>query len=111
MILTIVAWFLMVFAVWYIPYRLRTLQVFRKGWLWNIAVALAFISYMLLVYNGIYTRNNFIVGVMYNVLGLLFVFLTYLFFFLCSYSSFGVVLGRFTKKYWIRWYYFISASG
>lgn len=82
MILTIVAWFLMVFAVWYIPYRLRTLQVFRKGWLWNIAVALAFISYMLLVYNGIYTRDNFIVGVLYNVLGLLFVFLTYLFFFL-----------------------------
>lgn len=72
----------MIFSIWYIPYRLRQLFAVRKTWLWRLAVAVIFGGYMLLLNKGVYTWDNALTAVVYNILGLLFVFATYLFFFL-----------------------------
>jgi len=72
----------MFLSIWYVPYRLKQLAVVRKVWLWRVMIALIFGGYMLLLHKGIYTDDNAFTAVLYNILGLLFVFVTYLFFFL-----------------------------
>ncbi len=69
MILTIIAWALMLISIWYIPYRLRQLSVVRKVWLWRFAVALIFGAYMLILNKGIYTNDNPFTAILFNVLG------------------------------------------
>ena len=82
MVLTIISWALMVFSVWYVPFRLKNLLNLRKAWPLHIASAAVLGGYMLFLHKGIYTWDNAFIAVTYNVLGLLFVFFIYLFFFL-----------------------------
>jgi len=82
MTLTTIALILMAVSVWYVPFRLKKLLDCRKVWLWR-AVSIGIVGgYILLIFKGIYTWDSIPTAVAYDVLGLLFVFFVYLFFFL-----------------------------
>lgn len=72
----------MVLSVWYVPYSLKKLRILRMTSLWHGLSALILGGHMLLLYKGIYTWDNTFIAVTYDVLGLLFIFFIYLFFFL-----------------------------
>jgi predicted MPP superfamily phosphohydrolase len=69
-------------ALWYVPFRLKNLLGLRKAWPWRVLSAAVVVGYLLIVAKGIYTWDNIITAVLFNVLGLLLVFFLYLFFFL-----------------------------
>jgi predicted MPP superfamily phosphohydrolase len=82
MTLVIIVWHLLGFSVWYIPARLKALKVVSKPLWWRIVASVFLVGYMLLVFSDMYTRDNFSIGILYNILGLAFVFWVYLFFYL-----------------------------
>jgi lipid-A-disaccharide synthase-like uncharacterized protein len=71
MILTIIAWALMMFSVWYVPYSLKKMCVLRIALPWHAVSASVLGGYMLLLYKGIYTWDNAFIAAIYNILGLL----------------------------------------
>lgn len=82
MILTLLAWALMAFAIWYVPFRLKRLLDLHRAWPVSVLVAVVIGGYIALLYSGIYVLDSIAIAWTYNVLGLLFVFAIYLFFFL-----------------------------
>ncbi|MFT3760983.1 metallophosphoesterase [Thauera sp.] len=100
MTLTIVAWVLMAFAVWYVPFRLKRLLGLTRAWPLALLSAAVLGGYMLILYQGIYTGDNAAVAVIYNVLGLLFVFFIYLFFLMVLTQPLAL-LGQRVAKRWV----------
>ncbi|MDR1615110.1 MAG: metallophosphoesterase [Campylobacteraceae bacterium] len=82
MALMIIALLLIAVSIWYVPFRLKTLLGFKRVWIWHILSIIVIAGYMLTVLKGIYTWDNAAAALMYNALGLLFVFFIYLFFLL-----------------------------
>ncbi|MBJ9974158.1 metallophosphoesterase [Pseudomonas sp. S75] len=81
MTLTLMAWAAMAFSIWYIPARLKHLLDLRRAWLYALLTAVV-LGYMALLYSGIYVLDNITIAWIYNVLGLLFMFVFYLLFLL-----------------------------
>ncbi|MDR1424588.1 MAG: metallophosphoesterase [Azoarcus sp.] len=82
MTLTAVVLILMAVSVWYVPFRLKKLLELRRVWPWHVLSIGVVAGYILLIFKGIYTWDSLPAAVAYDTLGLLFVFLVYLFFFL-----------------------------
>jgi predicted MPP superfamily phosphohydrolase len=74
----------MAVSVWYVPFRLKKLRALGKAWPWHALSIVVVGGYMLLIFKGIYTWDNVLAAIAYDVLGLLFVFVLYLFFFLLA---------------------------
>ncbi|MCP1644991.1 putative MPP superfamily phosphohydrolase [Pseudomonas citronellolis] len=100
MTLTIVAWVLMAFAVWYVSFRLKRLLGLKRAWPLALVSAAVLGGYMLILQRGIYTSDSATVAVIYNVLGLLFVFFIYLFFLMVLTQPLAL-LGQRVAKRWV----------
>jgi predicted MPP superfamily phosphohydrolase len=98
MILTMIAWILMAVSVWYVPFRLKNLLGLRRAWPWHILSVAVIAGYLLILYKGIYTRDSAAVAVIYNALGLLFVFFFYLFSFLAVTHPLTFLFKRIAKR-------------
>jgi predicted MPP superfamily phosphohydrolase len=98
MTLTIIAWILMAVSVWYVPFRLKALLGLRREWPWHTLSIVVIAGYMLILYKGIYIWDNASIAIIYNVLGLLFVFFIYLFSFLAVTHPMTLLFKRIAKR-------------
>lgn len=95
MILTIFSLLTLVFAAWYIPFRLKRLLGLKRAWPWQAFTFALIAGYYGILVKGIYTSEHPAAAMAYNVLGLVFIFLVYLFLYLLV----AHILGRFLKKF------------
>lgn len=95
MVLTMISLLTLVFAAWYIPFRLKLLLGLKRAWPWQVLTLAIIAGYYGILAKGIYTSTNPGAAVAYNVLGLVFIFLIYLFLYLLATH----ILSRFLKKF------------
>ncbi|MDR2259446.1 MAG: metallophosphoesterase [Azoarcus sp.] len=98
MTLTMIAWMLMAVSVWYVPFRLKNLLGLRRRWPLAVFTAAVLGGYMLLLHTGIYVLDNIAIAWIYNALGLLFVFVIYLFFLLAATHPLTALVKRIPKR-------------
>lgn len=99
MLLTVAAWVLMAFSVWYVPFRLKSLLGLKRGWPLALLSVAVLGGYMIILYRGIYTQDNATVAAIYNALGLLFVFFIYLFFLMVLTQPLALLGDRIAKRW------------
>ncbi|MDR2450418.1 MAG: metallophosphoesterase [Candidatus Accumulibacter sp.] len=98
MMLTMIAWIGMAVSVCYVPFRLKNLLGLRRRWPLAVLTAAVLGGYLLLLHTGIYVLDNIAIAWIYNALGLLFVFVIYLFFLLLITHPLTALLKRIPKR-------------
>ncbi|MDR0746316.1 MAG: metallophosphoesterase [Helicobacteraceae bacterium] len=98
MAIAIVAYILLAASVWYVPFSLKKLLGFQKVWPWHLLLAAVLGGYMLVLFKGIYALDSVLAAIVYNVLGVLFVFFIYLFFLLIAAYPLTLLSKRIAKR-------------
>ncbi|MDR2140866.1 MAG: metallophosphoesterase [Deltaproteobacteria bacterium] len=69
---------ILAFAIWYLPYRHKTLFKLKKAWPWSLALFVPLAGYAVTLMTGFYTSPNLAAQLMYNFFGLIFLGVIYL---------------------------------
>jgi predicted MPP superfamily phosphohydrolase len=91
--MTFASLFVVAFAIWYLPYRFKALLALKASWPLAGVLLLLIAGYFVLIMTGYYTAPNLLAATLYNVLGLVFIFVI----FLLPISLIGHLLANFFK--------------
>ncbi len=80
--LILISMLLVIFSIWYVPFRLKGLLPLRRAWPLQLITLILLGGYFLVFVKGFFASANYFAATAYNVLGLVFMFQVYLFLFM-----------------------------